>query len=82
MIKLILLLTMLNANAFDIFKNVKTEFCKSDRFNCGDFGSCTDVKKVYIQCFKEGVGDIHRLDGDSDGIPCESVCNKYSMESD
>ncbi len=44
--------------------------CSSDYYNCGDFSSCLAVMEVFNACSS----DIHGLDGDDDGIPCESLC--------
>lgn len=46
--------------------------CSYDKYNCGDFNSCSEVMAVFNYC----PTDIHGLDGnDNDGIPCESLCN-------
>ena len=48
-----------------------TEYvCSSNVYNCGDFSSCSEAMNVFNYCS----GDIHKLDGDDDGIPCESLC--------
>lgn len=44
--------------------------CSSNVYNCGDFSSCLEVMEVFNTCSY----DVHRLDGDNDGIPCESLC--------
>lgn len=44
--------------------------CSSDSHNCGDFSSCSEVMEVFNACSS----DIHKLDKDGDGIPCESLC--------
>jgi hypothetical protein len=44
--------------------------CESDSYNCGDFESCEEVMVVFDAC----EGDVHLLDGNKDGTPCESLC--------
>ncbi len=44
--------------------------CSRDQYNCGDFSTCDKVMEVFNAC----PGDPNRLDGDDDGIPCESLC--------
>ena len=44
--------------------------CSSNTYNCGDFSSCSEVMAVFNACSS----DVHRLDGDDDGVPCESLC--------
>jgi hypothetical protein len=46
--------------------------CSSNKYNCGDFSTYTQAKAMFDKC--GGVSnDIHYLDGDDDGIPCESL---------
>ena len=46
--------------------------CTSNIYNCGDFATHTKAQEDFEAC--GGVGnDIHRLDGDGDGIACESL---------
>ncbi|MFH1365513.1 MAG: thermonuclease family protein [archaeon] len=44
--------------------------CSYDAYNCGDFSTCSEVMRVFNVCNS----DVHGLDRDSDGIPCESLC--------
>ncbi len=44
--------------------------CSYNAYNCGDFSTCSEVMEVFNTCSY----DIHYLDGDDDGIPCESLC--------
>jgi len=46
--------------------------CTSDRYNCADLGAQGEAQRVYEFCFKKVKKDIHRLDGDKDGVACES----------
>jgi len=46
--------------------------CSSDFYNCGDFDSHSEAQGVFEVC--GGVdGDVHRLDGDGDGVACEGL---------
>jgi hypothetical protein len=44
--------------------------CDSNLYNCGDFESCEEVMVVFDACEE----DVHSLDKNDDGIPCESLC--------
>ena len=44
--------------------------CSGDLYNCSDFDSCEKVMEYFLAC----PGDPSRLDGDKDGVPCESLC--------
>lgn len=48
--------------------------CTSNVYNCGDFLTCEGVMRIFNSC----PSDIHRLDGNGDGVPCQSLCNGYS----
>lgn len=49
-----------------------THSCSGNTYNCGDFSTHAQAQGVYEQC--GGVSnDVHRLDGDSDGIACETL---------
>ena len=41
--------------------------CGSKRY-CGEMGSCAEARYHLTQC------GLTRLDGDGDGVPCESIC--------
>jgi len=46
--------------------------CSYDTYNCSDFSTHGEAQTVYETC--GGVSnDIHRLDGDNNGIACESL---------
>lgn len=49
------------------------EDCTSDIYNCGDFSSCSDAYNIFNKCYPYS-GDIHMLDGNNDGIPCDTRC--------
>lgn len=52
-------------------KDLPTEIvCDINFYNCGDFSTCEEVTKVFDFCEK----DIHYLDADEDGVPCETLC--------
>lgn len=46
--------------------------CNRNAYNCGDFSSHAEAQRVYDAC--GGMqNDIHKLDGDKDGLACEST---------
>ena len=46
--------------------------CSANTYNCGDFSSYSEALNVFEIC--GGVSnDIHRLDADKDGVPCETL---------
>ena len=46
--------------------------CDSNFYNCGDFSTPVEAQEIFEYC--GGIdNDIHRLDGDKDGIACESL---------
>jgi hypothetical protein len=45
--------------------------CSYDAYNCGDFDTCAEVRRVFDAC----PTDVHGLDRDNDGVPCESLCD-------
>lgn len=47
--------------------------CSGDTYSCSDFSSHAEAQSCYEYCIAEGAGDIHQLDGDSDGDACESL---------
>jgi len=47
--------------------------CSGDIYNCSHFSTHAEAQACYEYCKSLGRGDIHRLDGDNDGIACESL---------
>lgn len=47
--------------------------CSSNLYNCSDFSTHAQAQACYEYCISQGRGDVHRLDGDNDGIACESL---------
>ncbi len=47
--------------------------CSGDTLNCGDFSSQASAQACFDYCMGQGRGDIHKLDGDNDGIACEGL---------
>lgn len=45
--------------------------CSADTYNCTDFSTCSRVRIIFNAC----PSDNNKLDGDNDGIPCESLCD-------
>lgn len=48
--------------------------CSGNIYNCSDFSSCAEIMSYWNAC----PGDPSWLDGDNDGIPCESLCRSLS----
>lgn len=46
--------------------------CSSNLYNCADFSSHSEAQEAFEYCGGPG-SDIHRLDGDNDGLACESL---------
>jgi hypothetical protein len=44
--------------------------CSGNLYNCGDF-AIGEAQACYNHCISQGMGDIHDLDRDHDGIACE-----------
>jgi len=47
--------------------------CSNNIYNCDDFSTQAEAQKCFEYCLSLGKGDIHLLDGDIDGIACESL---------
>ena len=47
--------------------------CSGPDLNCSDFSTHAAAQACYDYCRQQGYGDVFRLDGDSDGIACESL---------
>lgn len=47
--------------------------CSGNLYNCSDFSTHRQAQACYDYCVSIGRGDIHRLDGDNDGVACESL---------
>lgn len=45
--------------------------CVADLYNCPAFSSSSAAQACFDFCVSQGVGDIHRLDLDNDGLACE-----------
>lgn len=43
--------------------------CSEDKYNCEDFTNYDEAERVFRACST----DIHRLDSNGDGIPCEEL---------
>lgn len=46
--------------------------CSGDTLNCSDFAGHNSAQACYNYCVSIGVGDIHNLDRDGNGLACES----------
>jgi len=47
--------------------------CAADVYNCSDFGSQEDAQACFDYCMEQVGYDVHNLDGDDNGIACESL---------
>jgi len=47
--------------------------CSGPDLNCSDFATHEAAQDCYEYCKQQGYGDVFRLDGDSDGVACESL---------
>lgn len=47
--------------------------CSGDSLNCKDFSSQSSAQACFNYCVSQGRGDIHNLDGDANGLACESL---------
>lgn len=47
--------------------------CTGPDLDCSDFATHAAAQACYEYCLSQGYGDVFRLDGDNDGIACESL---------
>lgn len=47
--------------------------CSFNQYDCKDFETQNQAQNIFNYCKKEGKGDVYYLDGDNDGIACESL---------
>jgi hypothetical protein len=47
--------------------------CTSDVYNCSDFSTQAEAQACHDYCFDQVGYDVHSLDGDGNGIACESL---------
>jgi len=47
--------------------------CSYNAYNCSDFTTQAEAQEVYEYCMQQVKKDIHGLDGDKDGVACESL---------
>lgn len=47
--------------------------CAGDILNCSDFSTHNSAQACFASCTAQGVGDIHKLDQNNDGLACESL---------
>jgi micrococcal nuclease len=45
--------------------------CSDDKYNCADFSSHSAAQACFNYCMEQTGMDIHRLDGNNDGMACE-----------
>jgi len=47
--------------------------CSGDSYACKDFSTHNAAQACFDYCVSQGRGDIHRLDGNNDGLACENL---------
>lgn len=47
--------------------------CAGNIYNCPNFSTRAQAQACFNYCVSLGVGDIHRLDGDNNGLACENL---------
>ncbi len=47
--------------------------CSGNIYDCNNFGNQASAQACYNYCQQQGVGDVHQLDLDYDGIACEDL---------
>jgi len=47
--------------------------CAGNLYNCPDFSTQRSAQACFAYCLDQVGYDIHRLDGDNDGVACESL---------
>ena len=52
--------------------NFLLESCQDNLYNCSHFTTQAEAQEVYDKCGGAG-DDVNRLDGDRDGVACESL---------
>lgn len=50
-----------------------TYVCAHDEYNCSDFETQQEAQAVFDYCMAQVGTDVHRLDGNNDGVACESL---------
>lgn len=60
-------------NENSVVDNPTDNICTSDTYNCSDFSNQPEAQQVYDYCKAQVGTDIHKLDGDNNGLACESL---------
>lgn len=47
--------------------------CAADTYNCSDFGTQAAAQACHDYCYDQVGYDVHGLDGDGNGVACESL---------
>lgn len=47
--------------------------CSGNIYNCANFGSHASAQACFGYCYNVAGYDVHRLDGDNDGVACEAL---------
>lgn len=57
-----------------VIEETATDYvCSSNTYNCTDFSNSSEAQKVLDYCKIQAGTDIHKLDGDNNGLACESL---------
>jgi len=59
-----------NDNSDYYLEVIDSEDCEANWYDCDDFDTQEDAQYLWEYC---GEDDIHNLDGDDDGIACETL---------
>jgi hypothetical protein len=52
--------------------------CSGNLYNCADFASAQEAQDCYATCQTEVGSDVHLLDGDENGVVCETVWGSWA----
>lgn len=47
--------------------------CSFNAYSCSSFPTQQAAQEVFDYCVEQGAGDIHELDGNNNGLACESL---------
>ena len=57
-----------------VIEDATTDYvCGSNIYNCTDYSNQSEAQQVYDYCKAQVGTDIHKLDGDNNGLACESL---------
>lgn len=47
--------------------------CEGETYDCSDFATQAEAQETFDTCMAGGAGDVHGLDGDNNGVVCQSL---------